>query len=179
MARGLSKIGQNKPQPYSNITSRHLPYYPKTNVDTELKDNGYSRMDTVTVVGWLKDMPESERAAGVFEIHQDNIYQNGQTMIYGEVDSIGRFIVKVPVINSHELFLRHGSTSVSTVFEAGETYFLLHDFKNGQELFMGRNSMLQNMYLAHQELFGRIAPNWLRPQTICPVINFLKQHSTR
>ena len=158
MARGLSKIGQNKPQPYSNITSRHLPYYPKTNVDTELKDNGYSRMDTVTVVGWLKDMPESERAAGVFEIHQDNIYQNGQTMVYGEVDSIGRFIVKVPVINSHELFLRHGSTSVSTVFEAGETYFLLHDFKNGQELFMGRNSMLQNMYLAHQELFGRIAP---------------------
>ena len=23
---------------------------------------------------------------------------------------------------------------------------------------MGKNSMLQNMYLAHQELFGRIAP---------------------
>jgi len=43
-------------------------------------------------------------------------------------------------------------------FEAGETYFLLHDFKSGQQLFMGKNSMLQNMYLAHQELFGRIAP---------------------
>ena len=152
------QIGQNKPQPYSNITSKYIPYYPKTDVDTKLIDNGYSRIDTVTVVGWLKDMPETERAAGVFEIHQNNIYQNGQTMVYGEVDSIGRFIVKVPVINSHELFLRHGSTSISTVFEAGETYFLLHDFKNGQELFMGRNSMLQNMYLAHQELFGRIAP---------------------
>lgn len=152
------QIGQNKPQQYSNITSHHIPYYPNTNVDTELKDNGYSRIDTITVVGWLKDMPETERAAGVFEIHQDNIYQNGQTMVCGEVDSIGRFIVKVPVINSHELFLRHGSTSISTVFEAGETYFLLHDFKNGQKLFMGRNSMLQNMYLAHQELFGRIAP---------------------
>lgn len=66
--------------------------------------------------------------------------------------------MKVPVINTHELFLRHGSTSISTVFEAGETYFLLHDFKNNQLMFMGRNSMLQNMYLAHQDFFGRIAP---------------------
>ena len=152
------QIGQNKPQPYSNITGQYIPYYPQTDVDTELIDNGYSRIDTVTIVGWLKDMPESERAAGLFEIYQNNIYQNGQTAVYGEIDSIGRFTIKVPVINTHELLLRHGSTSISTVFEAGETYFLLHDFKNGQEMFMGKNSMLQNMYLTHQELFGRIAP---------------------
>ena len=152
------QIGLNKPQSYSNITSKYIPYYPKTDVDTELIDNGYSRIDTITIVGWLKDMPESERAAGLFEIYQNNIYQNGQTTTYGEIDSIGRFKIQVPVINTHELLLRHGSTSVSTVFEAGETYFLLHDFKKGQEMFMGKNSMLQNMYLTHQELFGRIAP---------------------
>jgi len=152
------QIGQNKPQPYSNITGQYIPYYPQTDVDTELIDNGYSRIDTVTIVGWLKDMPEKERSEGVFAIYQNNIYQNGQTSVYGEIDSIGRFTVKVPVINSHELFLRHGSTSISTVFEVGETYFLLHDFKKGQEMFMGKNSMLQNMYLTHQELFGRIAP---------------------
>ena len=152
------QIGQNKPQPYSNMIGKYIPYYPKTDVDTALIDNGYSRIDTVTIIGWLKDMPEAERTEGVFAIYLDNIYQNGQESVYGEIDSIGRFMVKVPVINSHELFLRHGSTSISTVFEAGETYFLLHDFKSGQQLFMGKNSMLQNMYLAHQELFGRIAP---------------------
>ena len=152
------QIGQNKPQLYSRITSQFLPYYPKTDASTELIDNGYSRIDTITIVGWLKDMPENERAAGAFGVIYNSIYQNGQTSVYGEIDSIGRFTVKVPVINSHELFLRHGSTSISTVFEAGETYFLLQDFKNNQMMFMGRNSMLQNMYLTHQEFFGRIAP---------------------
>ena len=152
------QIGQNKPQPYSMITSQYLPYYPQSDVSTELMDNGYSRIDTITIVGWLKDMPENERASGAFDIFYNNIFQNGQTMVSSEIDSIGRFTVKVPVINTHELFLRHGSTSISTVFEAGETYFLLHDFKSNQEMFMGKNSMLQNMYLAHQDFFGRIAP---------------------
>lgn len=152
------QIGQEKPQSYSMITSRYLPYYPQSDKSTALIDNGYNRIDTITIVGWLKDMPESERAVGAFDILYNNIFQNGQTSVSGEIDSIGRFIVKVPVINSHELFLRHGSTSISTVFEAGETYFLLHDFKNNQQMFMGRNSMLQNMYLAHQDFFGRIAP---------------------
>lgn len=152
------QIGQDKPQPYSIITSQYLPYYPKSDGNTVLFDNGYSRIDTITIVGWLKDMPENERAAGAFEIFYNNIFQNGQSVVSGEIDSIGRFTVKVPVINTHELFLRHGSISISTVFEAGETYFLLHDFKNNQMMFMGRNSMLQNMYLAHQDFFGRIAP---------------------
>ena len=152
------QIGSNKPQLYSPITTQYVPYYPQSDADTGLIDNGYSRVDTVTIVGWLKDMPESERAAGDFAIIHDNIYQNGQTTVMGAVDSIGRFTVKVPVINTHELFLRHGSTIISTVFEAGETYFLLHDFKTNQQMFMGRNSMLQNMYLAHQDFFGRIAP---------------------
>ena len=152
------QIGKNKPQPYSSITSQFLPYYPETDASTELIDNAYSRIDTITIVGWLKDMPENERAAGAFEVNYNSIYQNGQTMVCGEIDSIGRFIVKVPVINSHELFLRHGSTSISTVFEAGEKYFLLHDFKTNQKMFMGRNCMLQNMYLKHQDFFGRLAP---------------------
>ena len=152
------RIGQNKPQLYSKITSQYLPYYPPSDASTELIDNGYSHVDTITIAGWLKDMPESERAAGAFEFFYNNIFQNGQLVVSCEIDSIGRFTVKVPVINSHELFLRHGSTSISTVFEAGETYFLLHDFKNNQMMFMGRNSMLQNMYLAHQDFFGRIAP---------------------
>ena len=152
------QIGQKKPQPYSNITSHNMPYYPQSDASPELIDNGYSRIDTITIVGWLKDMPENERAVTAFELFFDNIFQNGQSVVSGEIDSIGRFIVKVPVINSHELFLRHGSTSISTVFEAGETYFLLHDFKSNQQMFMGRKSMLQNMYLAHQDFFGRIAP---------------------
>ena len=152
------QIGQKKPQQYSNITSHNMPYYPQSDASPELIDNGYSRIDTITIVGWLKDMPENERAVTAFELFFDNIFQNGQSVVYGEIDSIGRFIVKAPVINSHELFLRHGSTSISTVFEAGETYFLLHDFKSNQQMFMGRKSMLQNMYLAHQDFFGRIAP---------------------
>ena len=50
------QIGQNNPQPYSNMIGKYIPYYPKTDVDTALIDNGYSRIDTVTIIGWLKDI---------------------------------------------------------------------------------------------------------------------------
>ena len=100
------QIGLDKPLPYSIITSQYLSYYPKSDGNTDFIDNGYSRIDTITIVGWLKDMPENERAAGAFEIYYNNIFQNGQSMVCGEIDSIGRFSVKVPVINTHELFLR-------------------------------------------------------------------------
>ena len=69
------QIGLDKPLPFSNITSQYLPYYPKSDGKTDLIDNVYSRIDTITIVGWLKDMPENERAAGAFEIYYNNIFR--------------------------------------------------------------------------------------------------------
>jgi thiol-disulfide isomerase/thioredoxin len=66
-----------------------------------------------------------------------------------KLDSLGRFEIKVPLINSTEVFMDWKHTYINTVLEPGETYYLLYDFKSGHAIFMGKNCRLQNELLAH------------------------------
>ena len=66
-----------------------------------------------------------------------------------KLDSLGRFEIKVPLINSTEVFMDWKHTYINTVLEPGETYYLLYDFKSGHSIFMGKNCRLQNELLAH------------------------------
>ncbi len=68
---------------------------------------------------------------------------------YSKLDSLGRFEIKVPLINSTEVFMDWKHTYINTVLEPGETYYLLYDFKAGHAIFMGKNCRLQNELLAH------------------------------
>ena len=138
----------------SELASKYLPDYPKKDTCSTFKDTRY-QTDTVTLVGWLKNMPQemkdkgNEYLAWVF----DDIFTNSvdpNTSI-GKIDSLGRFMVKIPMINSAEVYLDWGRSTVCTMFEPGETYFLLCDFGSGQKMFMGKNSRLQNELLAYKE----------------------------
>ena len=61
----LIQIGSQKAV-YTMITSRFLPDYPTKDTRTDFADSGY-KTDTVTVVGWLKDMPEYYKSLKTFE----------------------------------------------------------------------------------------------------------------
>ena len=65
------------------------------------------------------------------------------------MDSLRRFILKMPLLNSSQAFLDWGRTTKSTVLEPGKTYFFLNDFKTGQTLWMGDDVRVQNELLAH------------------------------
>lgn len=65
------------------------------------------------------------------------------------MDSLGRFELKIPLLNSSEVLMDWKHTFISTVLEPGETYFLLYDFKNGTQMMMGKDSRLQNELLSH------------------------------
>jgi hypothetical protein len=60
--KGLRKIsvGKQKPVECSLITTATLPDYPKKDLRTGFADNGYRDGDSVTIIGWLKDMPQEE-----------------------------------------------------------------------------------------------------------------------
>ncbi|MBQ6191136.1 MAG: thioredoxin family protein [Bacteroidaceae bacterium] len=133
----------------SYISTITLPDYPMKDTSTAFKDSHY-KTDTVTLVGWLKDMPQWMKDAGrAYEVMCEHPFKVEETSSYDKMDSLGRFTIKIPLVNSSEVYGDWKRTYIRTLFEPGETYFLLYDFKGGHKMFMGKNCRLQNETLAH------------------------------
>ena len=128
---------------YSMITDRFLPDYPTKDTRTGFVDSDYKK-DTVTVVGWLKDMPEEYRKDKTFEINYEDLFTDEQVSHYADLDSLGRFTIKIPIINTTEFFCDWERCFIRLLLEPGKTYFLLNDFKEGRRMLMGEDVRLQN-----------------------------------
>ncbi len=141
------QIGNQKAS-YAMITSRYLPDYPMKDTRTDFVDTDYQE-DTITLVGWVKDMPEEYKQLKTFEISHQNFYTDKQTSVYADLDEQGRFTAKIPVLNSSEFFMDWRRCFVGNMFEPGKTYFMLYDFKEGRRYFMGDDCRLQNELFKH------------------------------
>ena len=128
---------------YTMVTSRFLPDYPTKDTREGFVDTGYKE-DTVTVVGWLKDMPEHYKQLKTFDFGYTDLFTDEQQSVSADLDEQGRFIVKIPTQNSTEFFIDWQRCFIRTMFEPGKTYFLLYDFKEGRRYFMGDDCRLQN-----------------------------------
>ena len=143
-------IGKEKPATCSPIVTAALPDYPTKDMRKGFVDNGYRTNDSVTIIGWMKDMPQQAWERGKeFSVGIENIFSDKEESSYAKMDSLGRFTLKMPILNSSQVFLDWGRTSKSTVLEPGKTYFLLYDFMAGQMLWMGDDVRVQNELLAH------------------------------
>lgn len=143
-------IGKEKPATCSPIVTAALPDYPTKDLRKGFVDNGYRTNDSVTIIGWLKDMPKQAWERGKeFSVGIENIFRDKEESSYAKMDSLGRFTLKMPILNSSQVFLDWGRTSKSTVLEPDKTYFLLYDFMAGQMLWMGDDVRVQNELLAH------------------------------
>ena len=136
------QIGSDK-KIYSMITSRFLPDYPTKDTRDGFVDTGYKE-DTVTVIGWIKDMPEHYKQLKTFDFGYQDLYTGEQKSAHADLDEQGRFSVKIPVLNSTEFFIDWRRCFIRNMFEPGKTYFMLYDFKEGRRLFMGDDCRLQN-----------------------------------
>ena len=132
----------------SRIASRHLPEYPVKDTRTEFVNSGY-RHDTVTVTGWIKDIPEncSQEKAVTFT-YKDLFLEIPQT-IKAELDGQGRFTAKLPVLNSTEFQCKWADKAMNTLIEPGNTYFLLYAPQEERCYFMGDDVRLQNELLCY------------------------------
>ena len=128
---------------YSMITSRFMPDYPTKDTRTDFVNTGY-KVDTITVVGWIKDMPEQYKQEKTFEFSSTNLFTDEGESVYADLDEQGRFTAKIPVLNSSEFTIDWSRCFIRTMFEPGKTYFLLYDFKEGRRYFMGDDCRLQN-----------------------------------
>ena len=136
------QIGDQKAS-YSMITSRFMPDYPQKDTRTDFVDTDY-KADTVTVVGWIKDMPDKYKGEKTFEFAYNNLFTGDQESVYADLDEQGRFKVSFPLLNSTEFFCDWSRCFIWTMLEPGKTYFLLYDFKEGRRYFMGDDCRLQN-----------------------------------
>ena len=69
-----------------------------------------------------------------------------------DIDSLGRFTLRFPVLNSHNVFIDWGRTTIWSAVEPGETYFLYVDYAQQQKLFMGKKARVLNELLSHEGL---------------------------
>ena len=139
------QIGDQKAS-YSMITSRFMPDYPQKDTRTDFVDTDY-KADTVTVVGWIKDMPDKYKGEKTFEFGYNNLFTGDEESVYADLDEQGRFKVSFPLLNSSEFFCDWSRCFMRTMLEPGKTYFLLYDFKEGRRYFMGDDCRLQNELL--------------------------------
>ena len=145
-------IDQQKGIICSPVTTAAMPDYPTKDMRKGFVDNGYRAGDSVTIVGWLKDMPEQAwKQSREFEAIIHHIIIDDQERYATKLDSLGRFTLRFPLVNSSATFLDLGRSSVELALEPGKTYFFLNDFKTGQMLLMGDDARLQNELVACPE----------------------------
>ena len=143
-------IGKNKAIACSPIRGAALPDYPTKDTRKGFVDNGYNVKDSVTIIGWLKDMPEEvRRQGGDFNVSVTNFLVNEEETAYAKMDSLGRFTLKMPLLNSSEVFIDWDRSHQSSVLEPGKTYFFLSDFMTGQTLWMGDDVRVQNELIVY------------------------------
>ena len=143
-------IGKNKAIACSPITGSALPDYPAKDQRTGFVDNGYNPKDSVTIIGWMKDMPEeARRQGGDFNVSVNNFLVDEEEFTYAKMDSLGRFTLKLPLLNSSEVFIDWDRSHQRSVLEPGKTYFYLSDFMTGQTLWMGDDVRVQNELIAY------------------------------
>ncbi|MBO7477429.1 MAG: thioredoxin family protein [Salinivirgaceae bacterium] len=134
----------------SQITTPSLPDYPTKDTRKGFVDNDYRENDSVTIVGWLKDMPRKFwRISGEFELTYHNIIRDKQESVYTKLKPDGQFTLRFPLLNTTQVFVDWKRTHISTVLEPGKNYFLLFDFKTMQCLFMGDDVRVQNELVSH------------------------------
>lgn len=180
---GIRKIAiaGSKPVACSMIMGRNLPDYPVKDTTKGFRDNGYRMGDSVTIVGWLKDIPSvvKEHLGSEFSVLKVNWLKDKGETLFTKMDSLGRFTIKIPVINSEEVVLDYCRSSVFTVLEPGETYFYLYDLKMDKQLFMGRNVRMQNEKLAHPLALSNLNPAEMDRSTFKPMEFLAKADSVR
>lgn len=133
-------VGADKAE-CSLIKSSTMPDYPEKDNRTEIVDNNYCKLDSVTISGLIRNMPEGVRE---IRLKKDDGCADSDDDIVVPLDSVGRFCLRMPVLNTTYYCLRCGGSNLHNIAEPNKSYFLLYDVKENKQLFMGKDVRLQN-----------------------------------
>jgi thiol-disulfide isomerase/thioredoxin len=181
LKHGLRNISiDGKKGEYEVIISNTLPDYPSKDKRKGLLDNGYDPTDSVTIVGWLKDMPDwAWQRSREFSVASDDFFKTREEAEYAKMDSLGRFCFKMSLLNSSQVFVDWDRANVSSVLEPGKTYFFFDDFKTGQKLWMGDDVRLQNELLSYPHSWDQVRINYSEEVKIDAMVHWAQADSIR
>ncbi len=175
----LSLISADKCQLTDGTTTKNLFYtlhplaykYP----DKKPFANNHYKMDTVTINGYLQNIPNREEP---FSIGVHNFIKEDFEEFYSDIDKNGCFTIKFPVLNTSEIFIDWRRAKISDVVEPGETYFLYIDY-TGKGSLQGKNTALiwqmgENARL-HREIISDMRQN-LKNKSYASVYHSTKKH---
>ncbi|MBR6250503.1 MAG: thioredoxin family protein [Bacteroidales bacterium] len=129
----------------SRIAMRALPEFPTKDERKGFVDNGYAEGDSVTIAGWIRNRPLWARAmSDEIDISISNIFTNEEDVYSAKMDKLGRFSLKMPLLNTSEAFIGWKIIHTRNVLEPGKSYFMLVDFDAELKLWMGDDVRLQN-----------------------------------
>lgn len=172
-------IGDKKGE-YEVIISNTLPDYPSKDKRKGFVDNGYDPTDSVTIVGWLKDMPDwAWQRSREFSVALNDFFKTREEAEYAKMDSLGRFCFKMSLLNSSQVFVDWDRANVSSVLEPGKTYFFFDDFKTGQKLWMGDDVRLQNELLSYPHSWDEVRINYAEEVKIDAMVHWAQADSIR
>lgn len=140
----------------SMIAADYLPDYPVKDTVSAIADNNYREGDSITIIGWYKDMSQDLRnISNKFEVSYENIFTGEEVSYNTRFDSLGHFVLRMPIANTTMLYCDWKRTATMFMAEPNETYFLMKDFAENKTLVMGKNVRLQNEYFANKLQYER------------------------
>lgn len=136
----------------SRLTGKVLPDYPIEDTRTDFVNNGY-RMDTVTVSGWIRNIPEEHAGDKTLQVVDWDFFTTEESSVSANLDPQGRFTVRVPILNTTSVLFRGAGYYAFTILEPGKNYFIFFDHDGQRHYFMGDDVRLQNEVYAHNNAF--------------------------
>jgi thiol-disulfide isomerase/thioredoxin len=121
------------------LAGKTLPAY-SSGDQSIFKDSRFQKIDTAYITGYVRNKPNNDPIV----ISYRSILTHEDEKFVGEVDETGKFLIKVPLINTSIVYYNSGIGTTFDVIEPGERYFMYYDFANQQHLIMGVNSRIHN-----------------------------------
>jgi len=143
----------------------------RTKDTVAFKDSHFARVDTAVITGYLRN-PTSNKP---FSVGFTDHLKDEQVNYYGDLDSNGFFTVKVPLLNTTQVFLDWERNGVIDVIEPGEHYFYFEDFNTQLRSAMGDNAGFHNELLNYKYYgpYSRITEREYNARRNADLLSFL------
>lgn len=108
-------------------------FVPYAKEDHKTFKNSHFQSDTVTIIGYYRNLQKynqlanQEQGKGPFTVTIPDFIQDKEVNYITDFDSLGRFTIKFPVLNTQQVFLDWERLTQQDVVEPGETIFLFAD----------------------------------------------------
>lgn len=182
----MIKNGKSKAQHFTLMRKRYPDY--KTPDNTPFPVPQFKR-DSATVIGYYRNFDQyADLLAGmpdkmkdgylkpVFSLHVNDFLTDEAVDFQTNIDSLGRFSLTFPILNSQETYADWGRLTRQLLFSPGDTLFVFADLadlvqppntdywndfwlRDKQILFMGNNARLNNELMQYKSTFSDFHPH--------------------